>query len=178
MAKRKNVGKPFEDEVREALDRTDAYSLRLYDPPPYLKGIANPCDIIAYREGVFYMLECKSVHGNRLPIFSNDPKGEHIYGNVSNAQWTGLTKASRHGIVAGLLVWWVDRDVTKFIPIQTAQQIRDSGEKSIRYDVTGEGIFEVSGNKRRVYYDYDFQPFFDTYYSIYNKVYPYKGRTI
>jgi len=172
MAKRKNVGKPFEDEVREALDRTDAYSLRLYDPPPYLKGIANPCDIIVYRQGIFYMFECKSVHGNRLPIFSNDPTGQHIYGNISNAQWDGLTEASHHrGVVAGLLVWWVDRDVTRFIPIQTAQAVRDRGDKSIKYDAELAGSYTIGGHKRRVYYDYDFQPFFDTYYDVH---YPYR----
>lgn len=157
-AKRKNLGKAFEDKVREDIERAGIYVLRLYDPPQGIKGIGNPCDFIVHRKGVTYMLECKSVHGNRIPIYSTDE--DSPYGNVSKGQWEGMLHAQQHGIVAGLMVWWIDKDVTKFIPIRTANKLREEGNKSIKYDVKGGGIVEVHGVKKRVYFDYDFDSFF------------------
>lgn len=158
---RKNYGKPFEDKVREQLEDAGIYCLRLFDPPRGYKGISNPCDVLIHRKGVTCFFECKTIKkGASIPIYSNDPEGEHIYGNVSNGQWGGLLKAQSHGIVSGLLVWWVEKDMTKFIPIKTADSLRNSGMKSIRYDITGGGITELKGKKKRVYFDYDFDGFF------------------
>lgn len=153
-----NRGKNFEGVVQECIEQLeDVYILRLYDPQGGYAGVSNPCDFIAYDGGQMYMLECKALHGNTFSIFSNDPKKK--YGKVSNTQWEGMLEATQHnGVVAGLLIWWVDKDVTRFIPIQQAEQLRNTGAKSIKYD-TDLGI-PIEGRKKRVYYEYDFENFF------------------
>lgn len=150
-------GKAFEDIVKECVEQVpDTYILRLYDPQGGYLSVSNPCDFIAYHGRQMYMLECKSLHDNTFSIFSNDPKKK--YGKVSNTQWEGMLKATQFGVVAGLLIWWIDKDVTKFVPIQEAESLRNSGAKSIRFD-TDKGI-DIKGIKKRVYFDYDFTDFF------------------
>lgn len=159
-----NRGKVFEDIVKECLEKDPyTYALRLYDPQGGYAGVANPCDHIAFRElnSKFYMIECKSLHGNTLSIFGNDPKKK--YGKISNTQWEEMSRASHYNVVAGVMVWWIDADVTKFIPIQALERIRNSGAKSIRYDLEiPEGCI-IEGEKKRVYFDYDFTSFFKKY---------------
>ena len=155
-----NRGKSFEGVVKESVEQTGTYILRLYDPQGGYSSVANPCDFIAYNNGKMYMLECKSLHGNTLSIYGTDPKRK--YGKVSNTQWEGMLKASKtQGIVAGVLVWWIDNDVTRFIPIEELEQYRNSGAKSIKYD-TDLGIY-IEGNKKRVFFDYDFEKFFQKF---------------
>lgn len=153
-----NRGKGFEEQVEQDLSNTGAYVLRLYDPQGGYMGVANPCDFVVCRKGCMYMLECKATHKATLSINSNDPKKK--YGAVSNRQWEGLLEASRKGVVAGLLIWWVDNDVTKFVPIQTAEQLRNAGAKSLKHDICGGGIVTIKGRKKRVFYEYDFNQFF------------------
>ena len=152
-----NRGKDFEGVVQDCIEQLGyIYILRLYDPQGGYAGVSNPCDFIAYDGSQMYMLECKALHGNTFSIFSNDPKKK--YGKVSNTQWEGMLEATLYGVVAGLLIWWVDKDVTRFIPIQQAEQLRNAGAKSIKYD-TDLGIL-IEGRKKRVYYEYDFEKFF------------------
>ena len=153
-----NRGKDFEGVVQDGLEATGTYVLRLYDPQGGYVGVANPCDFVCYRHGVMYMFECKAVHGNLLSIHSNNPK--KAYGLVSNKQWTGLKEAQQKGVIAGLIVWWVDKDITKFIPIQTANKLREEGAKSLKYDIEGGGIITIQGRKKRVFFDYDFNSLF------------------
>lgn len=157
-----NRGKDFEGEVRNSIEKVDGvYILRLYDPQGGYLSVANPCDFIAYKKPTMYMLECKSHKGNTLPIYSNDPKKK--YGVFTNTQWEGMLNASEKGIVAGAIVWWIDRDVTKFIPIDVLQHYRDMGMKSIRYDDPFSAIFPIKGTKKRIYFDYDFTEFFNIF---------------
>lgn len=154
-----NRGKDFESIVKECMQRVpDTYVLRLYDPQGGYASVANPCDFIVSHKRQMYMIECKSVHKNLLPIFSPNPKNK--YGNISNTQWEGMTEATQFGVVAGVLVWWIDHDITRFIPIQELQAIRDTGAKSIRYDTEIPNSIYIKGEKKRVYFDYDFEEFF------------------
>ena len=153
-------GKEFEAIVKDCFEQVrDTYILRLYDPQGGYLSVANPCDFVVYRHKQMYMIECKSVHGNTFPIYGNDPKKK--YGNISNTQWQGLLDATRYGVVSGVMIWWIDTDTTKFIPIQLIKQLRDSGAKSIRYD-TDLGIL-IEGKKKRVFFDYDFEKFFSNF---------------
>ena len=155
-----NLGKKFEDRVREQLARVDGVSIdRLHDQTNKFKGTsANICDFIVYREPYEYYIECKSVHGNTLSIHSNDPK--HKYGNISNTQWEGLLEKSQiEGVTAGIICWWIDKDVTKFIPIQLLEMIRSEGFRSIRFDIETKATIDIQGKKKRVFFDYDMEEF-------------------
>lgn len=157
-----NRGKDFEDFVKAGVEKVQGvYILRLYDPQGGQAGVANPCDFIAYQRPQMYMLECKSTHENTLAIYTPNPKRK--YGAISNTQWEGMLEASSEGVVAGVVAWWIEHDVTRFIPIQRLVDIRDSGAKSIRYDTPIPDSLDIAGEKRRVYFDYDFTEFFQRY---------------
>lgn len=158
-----NRGKDFEAVVKEACEKVaDTYVLRLYDPQGGYSAISNPVDFVIFRHGVMYMFECKAVHGNLLTIHAKDYKRQ--YGHISNAQWDGMRKASQCGVVAGALVWWVDHDVTKFIPIQELDVLRNVGQRnSVRYDLDIPNSTIIYGQKKRVFFDYDFEMFFKNF---------------
>ena len=148
-----NYGKKFEGVIREAFEKVPGVSLdRLNDNTAGFKGIAGICDFIVYREPYEYYIECKSVHGNTLP-----------FSNITETQWNGLLEKSEiEGVFAGVICWWADKDVTKFIPIQLLQAMKEHNMKSIRYDFTLFGkdcCIEIKGKKKRVFFDYDMEEF-------------------
>lgn len=157
-----NRGKEFEAIVKDCFERVPVtFVQRLYDPQGGYASVANPCDFIVYRQPNLYMIECKSVHGNTLPIYGTDPKKK--YGNISNTQWEGMLWATKYNVVAGVLCWWIDRDTTRFLPIWALQEYRNNGAKSIRFDADIEDSMIIDGTKKRVYFDYDFAEFFKRY---------------
>lgn len=152
-----NYGKEFEGVVRKAFEKVPNVSIdRLHDQTTGFKGSSNICDFIVYREPYEYYFECKSVHGNTLP-----------FSNITDKQWQGMLEKSQiEGVTAGVICWWIDKDVTKFIPIQVLAWLDMSGYKSIRYDkgtpdkYIGD-ITEIKGKKKRVFFDYSMQDFLD-----------------
>ena len=152
----KNRGKQFENVIRSAFEKADGVSIdRLHDQTTGFYGSTNIADIIVYRKPYEYYFELKSVHGNTLSIHSNDPSKK--YGNITNKQWEGLLEKSQiPGVFAGVICWWVDKNVTRFIPIQALEYARTkAGAKSIRYDDTDYNYYEVFGKKKRVFFEYD-----------------------
>lgn len=145
-----NYGKKFEDAIRESFEKVPGVSIdRLHDQTTGWKGSSNICDFIVYREPYEYYFECKSVHGNTLP-----------FRNISATQWNGLLEKSFiEGVTAGIICWWVDRDRTLFIPIQTLQKLLNSGNVSYRYDWDSYDVVEIAGKKKRVFFDYDMEKF-------------------
>ena len=145
-----NRGKQFEDVIREAFERVPNVSIdRLHDQTTGYRGSQNICDFIVYREPYEYYFECKSVHGNTLP-----------FRNITETQWNGLLEKSKiEGVGAGIICWWVDKDVTKFIPIQALEWNKKHNFKSIRYDHNGTSFIEIKGKKKRVFFDYDMEAF-------------------
>ena len=147
-----NRGKDFENVVREAFEKVPNVSIdRLHDQTTGWKGSTNICDFIVYREPYEYYFECKSVHGNTLP-----------FRNISATQWNGLLEKSFiEGVYAGIICWWIDKDRTLFIPIQTLQKLLNSGNVSYRYDWDSYDVVEIKGKKKRVFYDYNMEEFLD-----------------
>lgn len=145
-----NRGKQFEDVIRQAFEKIPDISIdRLHDQTNGFKGSQNICDFIVYREPYEYYFECKSVHGASLP-----------FSNITDTQWNGLLEKSQiEGVFAGIICWWVDKDVTKFIPIQALQWNKENGYKSIRFDHNGTSFIEIKGKKKRVFFDYDMEEF-------------------
>lgn len=150
-----NRGKEFERVIKRSFEKVPNVSIdRLHDQTTGFKGSQNICDFIVYKEPYEYYIECKTIHGNTFPLR-----------NITETQWIGLLQKSYiKGVYAGIICWWVDRGVTRFIPIQYLEQFRLSGEKSIRYNfyqLFGK-VFapEIVGRKKRVYYEYDMNKFF------------------
>lgn len=177
----KSYGKEFERQVYKNFSELEDISIdRIPDQVTKFKGSSqNICDFIVYQKPILLYLECKSVHGASLSIYSEpkpDKKGElhGFYGNIRDNQWEGLfKKAQIRGVRAGVLIWFVDKDVTMYVPIEALLMIRNSGKKSISYKeelfiaCTEQGhrpMQIIPGTKKRVMFEYDFSEFFDKLY--------------
>ena len=152
-----NRGKKFESVIRDAFLKVPNVSIdRLHDQTNGFKGSQNICDFIVYREPYEYYFECKSVHGNTLPL-----------SNITETQWNGLLEKSQiEGVFAGVICWWLDKDKTVFIPIQTLELMKTIGMKSVRYDAIDDcdgdtDMIEIKGKKKRVFFEYDMEKFLD-----------------
>ena len=147
-----NYGKEFEGVVRKAFEKVPNVSIdRLHDQTTGWKGSSNICDFIVYREPYEYYFECKSVHGNTLP-----------FSNITDKQWQGMLEKSQiEGVFAGVIVWYIDKDATFFIPIQTLNHDESIGHKSMSCKSCYEypSIVEITGKKKRVFFDYDMEKF-------------------
>lgn len=144
-----NRGKKFESVIRSSFEKVSNVSVdRLHDQTTGYKGSQNICDFIIYKKPYEYYIECKSVRGNLLP-----------FDNITDTQWAGLLEKSKiRGVFAGIICWWVDRDVTRYIPITTLAHLKQLEYKSIRYDGDYYHI-ELCGRKKRVFFDYDAEEF-------------------
>ena len=155
-----NRGKQFESVVRSAFEKVPNVSIdRLHDQTTGFKGSQNICDFIVYREPYEYYFECKSVHGASLP-----------FSNITETQWNGLLEKSKiEGVFAGVICWWVDKDITRFIPIHILQMLKEEGKKSLNcyWDSCVDAyntryyIPEIKGKKKRVFFDYYVEEFLD-----------------
>ena len=146
-----NRGKEFETVIRRSFEKVlDTSVDRIPDQTAGYLGAKNISDFIVYKYPHEYYIECKSVHGNTLP-----------FSNVSSAQWDGLLNKSKiDGVFAGIICWWIDKDVTKFLPIDELDRIRRMGEKSVRYDSAKVIDVEIVGRKKRIFFEYDMERFF------------------
>ena len=148
-----NRGKQFEDVIREAFEKVPNVSIdRLHDQTTKFKGTsANICDFIVYREPYEYYFECKSINRGAFP-----------FSNITDTQWNGLLQKSQiEGVFAGIIVWYIDKDATFFIPIQILNQDKSIGHKSMSCKSCYEypSIVEITGKKKRIFYEYDMEKF-------------------
>lgn len=145
-------GKDFEQVVKDAFEKVPgAVVYRIPDQQNYKVGSKNPCDFLLYRKPLMYAIECKATNKPLLP-----------FSNITEFQWTHLLRMSKEtGVVAGILCWWVNEDITKFIPIQTLEVLKENGAKSIRYNADDFDIYELKGKKKRVFFEYDMLDFFN-----------------
>ena len=156
-----NRGKSFEDKIKEAFEKLPgAHIKRLYDTMNGYEGVHNDCDFYVYKLPILACIECKSVHGNTLSIHSNNPKKQ--YGNISNNQWNELLREDEiPGVVAGFMVWFIDKDVTVFVPATEMARLKNSGKKSFSYkDFNKVCCCVIPGKKKRVFWEYDMQSFY------------------
>lgn len=148
-----NRGKDFEKIIKESFEKVPNTSVvRLHDQTNGFAGSTNPCDFLIYHAPHLYALECKSVHGNTLP-----------FSNITKFQWQSLFDMSQvDGVFAGVMCWWIDKDVTLFIDIRRLEYLRNAGLKSIRYDNEEwtDLIVPIKGKKKRVFFEYDMEEFF------------------
>lgn len=161
-----NRGKKFENVIKEAFLKVPNVSIdRLHDQTNGFKGSQNICDFIVYKEPYEYYIECKSVHGASLP-----------FSNITDTQWKGLLEKSKiEGVFAGIICWWIDKDVTAFIPIWYLEWIRlyhpevksvnvnrllkESAEYEEYMKFQNPHFIQIKGKKKRVFFDYDMEEF-------------------
>ena len=150
MLMAQNRGKQFEDVIRQSFEKIPGVSIdRLHDQTTGYRGSQNICDFIVYKEPYEYYFECKSVHGASLP-----------FSNITDTQFNGLCKKSQiEGVFAGVLCWFIDKDITLFIPIRLLMWLELTGYKSIRYDYDDPTLIKIKGKKKRVFFDYDMEEF-------------------
>lgn len=160
-----NRGKQFETVVKEAFEKTACTNIiRLHDQTSGFRGSVNPCDFIVYRYPYQYAIECKSVNGNTFPL-----------SNITDNQWNELTKMGNvPGVIAGVLCWWVEKGITKFIPIRALNFMRVQGYKSIRYDAgvpfgCEDYMVPIEGKRKRIFFEYDMEAFFETMEEYYGR---------
>ena len=160
-----NRGKQFEDVIKKAFLKVENVSIdRLHDQTTGYANSANICDFIVYQEPYEYYFECKSVHGNTLPFH-----------NISDTQLSGMLEKSKiQGVRAGIICWWVDKDVTAFIPIALIDALKELNKKSVSYTYiqdycndNHELIVErfkpiiIKGKKKKVFFEYNMESFLD-----------------
>lgn len=162
-----NRGKQFEDVVRNAFEKVPGVSIdRLHDQTTGFKGSQNICDFIVYREPHEYYIECKSVHGASLS-----------FSNITETQWNGLLQKSKiEGVFAGIICWFVDKNVTYYFDIKFLYSLKTQGYKSVRYDSKVDSyppnyaedneLFTLSGKKKRVFFEYNMEDFLNEIQSI------------
>ncbi len=149
-----NRGKQFEELVKSAFLKVPETSIdRIHDQTTGYLGGRNICDFIVYHYPYEYYIECKSVHGNVLPLT-----------NITDRQWSGLLEKSEiDGVIAGVIVWFIDKDVTYFVSIEELQHAEGYGKKSIRYDDLFIKKVNIAGKKKRVFFEYDMESFFSNF---------------
>ena len=151
-----NRGKDFEHEIFHALAKVPNVSIDRYpDPMAGFAGVRNICDFGVFRAPNFIYIECKSKHGNTLN-FKND---------ITDSQWKGLLEKSVvTGVFAEVIVWFIDHDITAFVPIQELQRLKNEGYFSLNVkDVKNSNVQHVpiSGRKRQIFYTYEGDKFLD-----------------
>jgi len=149
-------GKDFENEIRKAFLEHDDISLdRFPDPMAGYAGIRNICDFGVYKKPFQYYFECKAFSGNTLNFKSG----------ITKDQWEGLLeKAPIPGVMAGVIIWFIEHDITAFVPIQELKRLKDSGAKSLNIkDITENEVdyILVPGKKKRIMFTYDAASFID-----------------
>lgn len=169
-----NLGKKFEKQVEKDMLKIDEVSVdRIHDQTNGHYGGSNICDYMVYKYPILFYIECKSCGGNTLSIHSIPKKDKHgifhgFYGNISDKQWEGLSKKSRiKGVVAGVLVWYTERDLTYFIPITDLVALRERGAKSVNcktLEADCPNALKIKAEKKRVFFNYDFSELLGGYY--------------
>lgn len=142
-------GKDFETAFKSAINAIPEISVdRLPDPSAGYAGVRNICDFSVYLYPFQYFFECKAIHGNTLNFKSH----------ITEDQWNGLHEKSKlEGVGAGVCVWFIDHDLTVYVPIEQLVALQDAGGKSLNVKQVQNrevDFTEICGQKRRVLFTY------------------------
>lgn len=172
-------GKAFEDAFRNSCEKYTNISIdRVNDNMSFYQGSEGICDFIVYKKPYECYIECKSHNGNILPFNCIIPKKkESAKKRKQKSKFERmLEKANLDGVTAGYVIWLVDKDVTFFLDVRDLKHALDLGYKSVGFhndrvfsfpEQTSNRSFELTGRKKRVYYDYDIVDFFEKVGEVY-----------
>lgn len=154
-----NAGKMFESDIKASIpDRCWMYRLR--DNASSFAGGANTrftssniCDYILFDDitKTLFLIECKSTKGTSIPLSM-----------IRDNQKKGLVEASRHCLVAGLLLnFRNENNDTFFIIIHNyLDMIERIGKKSFNIkDLMDYGAIRVDCEKKRSRWRYNIEEF-------------------
>ena len=82
--------------------------------------------------------------------------------HIRDNQWTGLLGSSYiPGVNAGILCWFMDWDITIFLPIEYLQYMLEDGYKSfnVKKDINKISRVIIDGKKKRVFFEYNLEKF-------------------
>lgn len=153
-----NKGKQFEDVIRKSFLKVPDVSIdRLRDAPRKLKNVDNPSDFIVYKKPHEIYVECKSHKGNTLP-----------FSCIREEQITGMLEKSKiEGVKCGLIIWYIDHDITVWVPIDEVVNWQNTGAKSINVrELEFLDCIYIQGKKKRIYFDYDMEDFLRRLYEL------------
>lgn len=154
MAKRKNIGKVFEEEIKSSIP-AEFYVERYKDDTAGFKGVANPADFRLYKYPYTFLIECKSHKGKSLPLDM-----------IRDAQIKGLVSAGNYlGIYAGFLINFRDLEETYYIPADLVLYFILHGDrKSIPVGWCRDIGVRIEQKKKRVRYSYNLREWLGGYY--------------
>lgn len=155
-----NIGKQFEQEVRNQIQKCGIDITRLPDQTMGYSGIGNACDFIAYKYPNIHYIECKATKGGTLPFSS-----------ITKSQWEGLSSKTKvQGASSGFIIWFVEKDQTYWVSMEYVIQQFFTGSKSISLKklqsttLYHDGVQKIQGEKRRKFFNYDFKNLFTELY--------------
>ena len=146
-----NKGKIFEDVIKKSFEKAQGVSIdRLRDAPKKMKNVDNPSDFIVYKYPHEIYVECKSHKGNTLP-----------FSCIREEQIRGMQEKSMiNGVKAGVILWFIDHDLTVWIPIREIRFLINAGKKSINIKELDQiSHIVIQGKKKRIYFDYYMEDF-------------------
>lgn len=129
-----NKGKIWEKCVKESWESSfpNSFILRLPDQQNgYFGTSRNISDFIAFKSPYLFLIECKTINGNTLP-FSNLKQYEKMlnYQNIPNVK-------------LGFLVWWQDKNVTAWVPLDSVTLLKEENKKSIHVDYVIQKLYDI-----------------------------------
>lgn len=147
-----SYGKKFEGKFKSDWMKTFPHSFiyRLPDQQSmYHATSSNPCDFMCFNEGIFFLLECKSIRGNTFPLV-----------NLRQYEKLLLEKLRKvRGMRVGVVIWFIDHSRVCYCPIKEIAKMKDHKKKSINVKDLSENtynIIELPSRLRRTFLDTDY----------------------
>ena len=76
-----------------------------------------------------------------------------------------LAKSLKRGVIAGVMIWFIDHDLTVWVSIDMIVTLIGFGHKSLNIkDLDKIPHLIVPGEKKRVYFEYDMNKFLEDLY--------------
>ena len=170
----KNVGKIFEDQVKQSIPE-HILLIRLNDSPQAFKQSnltrftpKNPFDYICFntKTRTLFCLELKST-SNKYMSFEDIHSDKEQSGMIHKHQTLGLLKCSAYpNVIAGFLINFrlPENELTYFIEVNQFQKMCESiGKKSFNImDLVLFGAKKINGNKKITRWNWDLNELFES----------------
>lgn len=148
----KNLGTKFEEQFERDIVKVDGITFnRIYNVSGMRRGVRNVCDFICYKYPNIFYAETKSVKGNTFPL------------RYLTQYEKLLQKKDIYGAIAGVIIWYYEKDKVVFCPIKNVQKIVESGAKSIHLIKHKDMLLEIPSVKKKVFMTSDYSVIFENW---------------